>query len=428
MDPITAEIQLYMAGVYVTLAILTIILFWDILYIIRRKNSDHPSKKFFPNISLIIPAHNESFVLPKTLQKIFNSNYPKGKMEVIVVDDGSTDETAKVAKKFNVKLVRNKTNLGKCKSLNVGIENASNDIIITTDADTVFGKNTIENLVKHFSDERIGAVAGYYKAIPFKKLLSDFSFDKLKTFFLVKFQSLEYLTFLLARRRQAAFDAVMVVPGSVGAFRKDVLEKIGGFDSKMLVEDYDATIKIHKEGYKVVCEKDAIAWTKPPVSLRELLKQRIRWYRGGFEVLAKHSNIMASKHGFVPLILGFEYVTIVLQLLLFGFISASFYERVIMLHENILQLIIGWFYGLVHFKPIDIFGAIVMSTVFVGFVETYFSVRMTKSPLKNLLYFPIIGVYLSFLGFIWIYSLFAHITKRKVNMHANGWKTVFNKA
>jgi poly-beta-1,6-N-acetyl-D-glucosamine synthase len=427
MNALMAETQLYTTGIYITLTILLIILFWDISYIIRRKKSDHHAKKFFPKASLIIPAHNESAVLPKTLRKIFNSNYPKDRLEVIVVDDGSTDDTAKIAKRFGVKLIKNKGNLGKCESLNVGIKNASNDIIITTDADTEFGKNTIENLVKHFSDESVGAVAGYYKALPLKNLFLHFSLRKLKTFLLLKFQSLEYLTFLFARRRQAAFDAVMVVPGSVGAYRKNVLEKIGGFDSKMLIEDYDATIKIHKVGYKVVCEKDAVAWTKPPLSLSELVKQRLRWYRGGFEVLAKHTDLISSKHGFVPIILGFEYVTIFLQITLFGLIGASFYERIILMHQDFWLLISGWFYGLVHFKPIDIFGAIVMTTVFVGFIETYFSVKITRSSLKNLLYFPIIGIYLTFLGFIWFYSLFAHVTKRKTNLKGRAWKTSVNR-
>jgi len=428
MDALMAETQLYITGVYITLAILLIILFWDLSYIVRRKKSDHHAKKFFPRTSLIIPAHNESAVLPKTLEKIFSSNYPKNILEVIVVDDGSTDDTAKIAKRFGVKLIKNKENLGKCKALNVGIKNASNDIIITTDADTEFGKNTIENLVKHFSDEEVGAVAGYYKALPLKNLFSHFSLGKLKTFFLLKFQSLEYMTFLFARRRQAAFDAVMVVPGAVGAYRKEVLEKIGGFDSKMLIEDYDATIRIHKTGYKVVCEKDAVAWTKPPANISELVRQRLRWYRGGFEVLAKHTDLIQSKHGFVPIILGFEYVTIFLQIMLFTLIGASFYEKIILLHQDLWFLLSGWFYGLVHFKPIDVFGAIIITTVMVGFIETYFSVKITRSSLKNLLYFPMIGIYLTFLGFIWFYSLFAHVSKRKVNLKGHAWKASVNRA
>ena len=427
MDPLTAEVQLYMAGACITLALLLIILFWDLSYVARRKRSDHHARKSFPKASLIIPAHNESAVLPKTLEKIFNSNYPKDKLEVIVVDDGSTDNTAKVAKKFGAKLVKNKTNLGKCEALNVGIKNASNEIIITTDADTEFEKNTIENLVKHFSDEKVGAVAGYYKALPLKNE-AKFSLSKLKTFFLVKFQSLEYLTFLFARRRQAAFDAVMVVPGSIGAYRKTVIEKIGGFDSKMLIEDYDATVKIHKAGFKVVCEKNAVAWTKPAANLRELFRQRLRWYRGGFEVLVKHSDLISSRHGFVSIILGLEYVTIFLQAIMFVLIGASIYDKIILMHQNLLFLISDWFYGLIHLKPIDVFGAVALVAIIVGFIETYFSVKITKSSLKNLLYFPISGIYMTFLGFVWLYSLFAHVTRRKANLKGYEWKTAVNRA
>lgn len=421
MDAIALEIQLYTAGIYIVLTILSILLFWNTFYIIRRKKSNHYARKFFPKVSLIIPAHNEAAVLPKTLQKIFSSNYPKKSMEVIVVDDGSTDGTSKVAKRFPVNLIRNKSNFGKCESLNIGIKNASNEIILTTDADTEFGKNTIENLVKHFSDKEVGAVAGYYK-VP-ENIFSNLPFKKLKTFLLLKFQSIEYLTFLFARRRQAAFDAVMVVPGAIGAFRKDVLEKIGGFDKSMLVEDYDATIKIHKAGYKIVCEKDAVAWTKPPMSIAELIKQRIRWYRGGFEILAKHSDIIPSRHGFLPIILGFEYITIFLQIIMFVLISGTIYDNFILMHKTLLQAIMIWFYGFIHLKPLDVFGLIIAATFLVGFVETCFSVKMTKDSFRKLLYYPIIGIYLSLLGFIWIYSLFAHITKRKVNLKGHSWKT-----
>ena len=423
MNPIIAEAQFYTSVVWITVVILGIVLFWDILYIARRKKGHHTAKKFFPKASLIIPAFNEGKVLGKTLQKILDSRYPRNNLEVIVVDDGSTDDTEKVAKKFGVRLIKNAANLGKCESLNVGIKNASNEIIITTDADTEFEKDTIENLVKHFSDEGVGAVAGYYKALPFKNVLTNFSLNKLKTFFLVKFQSLEYLLFLFARRRQAAFDAVMVVPGSIGAFRKNVLQEIGGFDSGMLIEDYDATVKIHKAGYKVVCEKNALAWTKAPTSFYELFKQRFRWYKGGFEVLSKHSGMITSRHGFVGIILGFEYITIFLQLIMLSFVGAVLYEQAVLLHQNILQLLWNWVHGFIHFRPIDVFGGIIISMFAVGLAEAYVSVKMSRDSLKNLFFYLISMPYLSVLGFIWLYSLVAHVTKRKTELRGRGWKT-----
>lgn len=426
MDPVTAEIQLYQAGISIVLSILLIVVAWDIFYIAKRKKSNHTAKKISPEVSVIIPAYNESSVLPNTLQKIFSSNYPKSKMEVLVVDDGSTDDTAGVARKFGAEVVRNKKNVGKCEALNIGIKNAKNDIIITTDADTEFESSAIENLVKHFSDKKVGAVAGYYKALPAENLFPKFSFGKLKTFLLVKFQNLEYLTFLFARRKQAAFDAVMVVPGSIGAFRKRVLQEIGGFDSKMLIEDYDATLKIHKAGYKIVCDKNAVAWTKPPISLRQIAKQRTRWYRGGFEVIAKHSDMILGKHGFVSLFLGLEYITIFLQMILFGFIGASVYEKIILLHQNFFQIIFNWLYGMIHLRAIDVFGGVIIAAFSVALAEAYYSVKITKSSIKNLAYFPIIGIYLSFLGFVWLYSLIMHITKRKVDMRAHAWKTSVN--
>lgn len=172
--------------------------FWLSLYFL---NKDRILKRsvnlsFFPNISIIVPAYNEEKNIKNNLNSIFSSDYPKKKMEVIVVDDGSKDSTARIARQFPVNLIKHGKNRGKIYSLNDGIARAKSDIIITTDADTILEKNTIRLLVKKFQDPKVGAVAGVYKAI------NKYSSRNPFKFLLEKFQGLEYMGFSLIRKEQ----------------------------------------------------------------------------------------------------------------------------------------------------------------------------------------------------------------------------------
>jgi len=208
-------------------------------------------------------------------------------LEVIVIDDGSKDETsAIVAAAFGgdprVQLLTLQ-NGGKARALNEGLKMAKGGIIIALDADTQFEVETIAKLARWFVDPKIGAVAGNAKVGNRHNLVT-------------RWQAVEYVTAQnLERRALASFDAIMVVPGAVGAWRRAALDEVGGYPADTLAEDQDLTIAIQRKGWRIGYDVDAVAWTEAPESLGALATQRFRWAYGTLQCLWKHRSILREK-------------------------------------------------------------------------------------------------------------------------------------
>ncbi|MEP6925263.1 MAG: glycosyltransferase [Pyrinomonadaceae bacterium] len=244
-------------------------------------------------VSIIVPAYNEEKVIIKTIESLLKSAYPH--FEIIVVDDGSLDRTSEVVNRSFANDPRvkqyQKENAGKGEALNYGFLHSSGEIIIGLDADTIFEPATIGELVEKFSDERVGAVAGNAKVGNRINIVT-------------RWQALEYITAQnLDRRAFAALNAIMVVPGAVGAWRRAAIEQAGGFLSNTLAEDQDLTIKVRMLGYRIAFAEKAVAWTEAPDTLRGLSKQRFRWSFGTLQCLWKHRRALCNpKYGALGLI------------------------------------------------------------------------------------------------------------------------------
>ncbi len=229
-------------------------------------------------VSVIIPAFNEEKVIATTVERILASDYPD--LGVMVVDDGSRDSTAEIVEQAfggdaRVSLVR-VPNGGKANALNVGLAHAQGDVIVALDADTQFATDTISRLVRWFSDADVGAVAGNAKVGNRINVIT-------------RWQALEYIVSQnLERRALAAVDTLTVVPGAVGAWRRSVLEELGGFPASTLAEDQDLTIAVQRAGYRVLFDASAIAWTEAPATIRGFAKQRFRWAFGTLQCLWKY--------------------------------------------------------------------------------------------------------------------------------------------
>ncbi len=249
----------------------------------------------YPKVTVIVPAYNEEKVIARTVESILEADYPH--KEVIIVDDGSTDGTYEEASRFNgrVRILR-KENGGKHSALNYGAKFATGEILMVVDADTIIGRTSLLEIAKKFSDERVVAVAGNIKVVN-------------RNSWLTRCQALEYIISIQTFRRALdRFGAVTVVPGALGAFRKRVLEDGGFYDSDTLTEDFDVTIKALKTGFVVQGSSLAVAYTQSPQSLRDLYKQRMRWYRGNFQTLWKHFDALTNpRFGFLHR-LGFPFV------------------------------------------------------------------------------------------------------------------------
>ncbi len=227
-----------------------------------------------PAVSIIVPAYNEEVNAVKTVHNLLCQDYPA--FNIIFVDDGSTDKTYSVVKDafgdHPLVKVLTKINGGKASALNYGISQADAGYVICIDADTQLKKDAVSQLMKRFAGRRkwqeVGAVAGYVRVGNETNLLT-------------RWQHIEYATAQNFDRR--AFDlinGITVVPGAIGAFRKDAIAKAGGFTADTLAEDCDLTIRILREQYEVVNCTEAIAVTEAPETLRQFMKQRFRWSYG----------------------------------------------------------------------------------------------------------------------------------------------------
>ncbi|MTD95790.1 glycosyltransferase [Hyphomicrobium sp. xq] len=232
-------------------------------------------------VSVLIPAFNEAKVIAGSVARILESGHAD--LEVIVIDDGSTDGTSEVVRdRFGsdprVKLLT-LPNGGKARAVNAGIAASHGEIVVALDADTHFEPDTIARLARWFGDKSIGAVAGNAKVGNRINLIT-------------RWQALEYITAQnLERRALAALDTITVVPGAVGAWRRSALLALGGFPTDTLAEDQDLTIALQKAGYRAIFDADAVAWTEAPDTVAGLAKQRFRWSFGTLQCLWKHADV-----------------------------------------------------------------------------------------------------------------------------------------
>jgi cellulose synthase/poly-beta-1,6-N-acetylglucosamine synthase-like glycosyltransferase/spore germination protein YaaH/peptidoglycan/xylan/chitin deacetylase (PgdA/CDA1 family) len=233
-----------------------------------------------PPVSVVLAAYNEEKVIRRTVESILSSDYEG--LQVVVVDDGSKDRTLEVLREAfggnpQVKILT-QPNGGKSSALNHAIGHATHEILVAVDADTLFGKNTIADLVRHFHNTNVGAVSGNAKVGNRQRWIT-------------KFQSIEYVYgFNLDRRALDLVNAITVVPGAVGAWRKSLIIGLGGFGHETLAEDTDLTLAIRRLGYEIRYEEKAIAYTEAPEDVRSLAKQRFRWAYGTLQAAWKHRD------------------------------------------------------------------------------------------------------------------------------------------
>jgi len=248
----------------------------------RKRRRENAGERYEPFVSVIVPAYNEEFVIGSTILSLLASDYVN--YEIIVVDDGSQDRTsAVVSERFrNEPRVRlfTEANAGKANALNFGLGLAKGEVIVALDADTQFSPGAIRALARRFIDPSMGAIAGNAKVGNRINIVT-------------RWQALEYITAQnMDRRAFASLNCITVVPGAVGAWRRDLIERVGGFNAETLAEDQDLTLQIRRLGYKIGYEEAAIGWTEAPDRLRMLARQRFRWAYGTLQCMWKHRDAL----------------------------------------------------------------------------------------------------------------------------------------
>lgn len=239
----------------------------------------------WPSTTIIVPCFNESFTAVATINSILNLDYPKDKLKIMVVDDGSTDNTLKTLEIFKENpqvQIHHKENGGKYTALNFGIENSKSDLIGCLDADSFVDKDALKNMMPYFENEKIMAVVPAIKVSEPKNLLQ-------------KIQRIEYGWGIFVRKVLSHLNALHVTPGPFTIFRRKIFENIGQYKHAYQTEDLEMALRMQKHNYKIANSHRSYVFTVTPNTLKTLYKQRLRWAYGFLKNIVDYKNLFFKK-------------------------------------------------------------------------------------------------------------------------------------
>lgn len=299
----------------------------------RKKVNINVSWEDLPLVSIVVPVYNESKNIENCLTSIIRNLYNPQNLEIIVVDDGSRDDTIEIANKcyhnalkHGIKLtIIEKEHTGKVHTLNTGIKCARGDIIITIDADIVLEQKAIKSIVTPFvSNKSIGAASGYIEIMWDNANKNDF----LEMFF-SKCEFLEYLSsFNFERTYQSFIQSVYTMSGAFSAFRREMIGKFGEYWPMTVSEDMHVTMLLHNKKIAIINVPEAIAYVNAITDYDTLYSQRLRWARGQLEVASMFEDTF---HG--------------------GCEKTSLYDVLsIMLYQKSIRIIIDYLKGIIRGK------------------------------------------------------------------------------
>jgi poly-beta-1,6-N-acetyl-D-glucosamine synthase len=284
-----------------------------------------------PSVSIIVPAYNEEKVIENCIRSILESGYPR--LEVVLVDDGSKDQTFQIMCKFSdhpqVKAIH-QPNAGKAAALNRGVKESTGEFLFFVDADGIFTKNTIPEMLKQFTSVEVGGVCGNDATV---------NLDRVMT----RLQCLQtHVGTAFVRRALAEINCLPIISGNIGVFRRSALidtvsdghhkgtaelidrwptDLPGPFLEGFIGEDLELTWKIHKAGYRVNFAPHALVLAEVPSTILGLWKQRVRWARGLLQTVRIHKDMfMNLKYGpiglYMPINFFNQVINPILQLVL----------------------------------------------------------------------------------------------------------------
>ncbi len=250
-------------------------------------------KNYNPRVSVVVPAWNEEVGIIRTIQSLLRNTYKN--LEIIVVNDGSTDNSHRLMLRFQQYITPKlagspvrlryyfKENGGKGTALNTGIQNATGDIIVTMDADSVFDRHAIANLVRYFRDPRVDAAVGNVKVSTGPSLIG-------------RIQALEYLFGFYYKRAHSVMGAEYIFGGACAAFRRSTtFDSIGLFDHGNKTEDIEMSMRTRYHGLRSVYAEDVVCYTEGASTVTGLLNQRLRWKKGRFDTFGKYRRFFFSR-------------------------------------------------------------------------------------------------------------------------------------
>jgi len=355
------------------------------------KNCSSKEGKLY-SFSIIVPIKNEEKVIGRLLDALLRLRYPKDKMEIIIVEDGSTDGSLNISMKYVekssglIKVLHKPTSNGKPSALNYGIKHASGEIIAVFDADNVPEPDILINVCKYFKDPKVAAVQG--------RTLSINQDENMLTKLISYEEAVSYEAYL---RGKDVLELFVHLKGSCQFIRRDILKQIGGF-REVLSEDMELSARLTEKGYCIKYAPDVRSWQETPSNVRQLFKQRTRWFRGTVEVAVKYGRLMikpSRKNIDAETTLSGPFILIASILTYF----AGLYTSTANSNFN------AFFYFLMQ---LSVVGTSVMLIV-CGLALAYIS---KPRKLTNLLWLPFIYIYWSLQSFIALYAVLLILLRR----------------
>ncbi len=241
-----------------------------------------PRAKNKVKISLLVPCYNEEKSLRASICAALKQTRPFD--EMVFIDDSSKDATPEILASFGSKITAKRTpkNTGnKSSAQEFGMQFITGDIVVTTDADTLLDKDFVKQAEKSFEDEKVVAVAGHVKSLPYN--------------WLTLCRAFEYIIGQnIHKMAQDHLGYIFVMPGAASAFRTKLFKEHITFDHDTITEDLDFTYKMHKNNLKIIYNEDMISYTQDPADLKNYINQMRRWFGGGWQNLLKHYNIIIT--------------------------------------------------------------------------------------------------------------------------------------
>jgi len=279
----------YIMLIIAFISLYTTILWLSFLYL---GNFDRKKSRIgeYPLVTIAIPAHNEEKGIRQTIQSVLDMKYPEDKLELIVINDASTDNTKEIAEEIisqnrsrDIKLLNTKECYGKkSPGMNRALRIAKGEFFGCVDADSIVDKNALHPMLPHFSERKVGAVISAIQVNDPKNIYE-------------KIQHFEYIMGILTRKLMASIGTLVMTPGVLSIYRTDVLKIVGGFDENNITEDFEIALRLKDAGYCVELETDSHTFTNVPNNFRSLWNQRIRWFRGFIENHRKYKHMILNR-------------------------------------------------------------------------------------------------------------------------------------
>ncbi|MCM2325699.1 MAG: glycosyltransferase family 2 protein [Candidatus Woesearchaeota archaeon] len=398
------------------LILLYLNLFWLTVYFFT--DEEHKTQRFssLPKVTIAIPAHNEEEVIELTMRSAMDLEYPKELLEIIVIDNKSTDNTFKIAEKvrksskLDIHVVRLEEK-GKGLALNHALEIAKGEFFVLFDADSFVEKKALKKLLPYFTNEKIACVLPMMKVGRIENLLQ-------------KLQWYEYVMNLFYKRMMGRIDCVHVAPGPFSIYRKDILKKIGGFSHPNLTEDLEITLRLQKHHYKIIQTSDAEVKTIAPKNMKDLYRQRNRWYKGSIFNSLKYKSLWFNKEygdfGFVQMptiMIPGIFAVIILGVHIFYFFKSTFESiyKLYTINFDIMPMIINFHFTFNILDGNHTRGIIAILMLLTGLLTFYLSHRIIGEKLTKHGVLPAVlflFLFPFFLSYVWATIFIELIFKR----------------